>query len=135
MEELEDLALLEYEMVFATIFLIVVLIRLIYMQVTRPTALPDATPIKMKRLARLVHLSMYFSLSMIAITGLAIGHLYGSGTKSGDTMGLVLILHELAVITTYWLIFFHVSAAVYHRRKGDGIWNSMVPFLRETPKT
>ena len=31
----------------------------------------------------------------------------------------------------YWLISIHVIASIYHRFKQDGVWNSMVPFLKE----
>ena len=68
---------------------------------------------------------------MIAVTGLTIGGLYWSGTKSGTAMDATLILHELFIIATYWLIGLHVAAAIYHRVKGDGIWSTMVPVLKE----
>ena len=58
-EELEDSDLLNSEMVFATVFLIVVVGRFLYMQFTRPTALPIETPPKQRLLARAVHLGMY----------------------------------------------------------------------------
>lgn len=134
-EELEDFALLQYEIVFATIFLLVLLVRFIYMRVTRPTALPDTIEPKIRYLARAVHIGMYLSLSLIAVTGLAIGVLFWQGQKTGTVLEFTLITHELFVIATYWLIGAHVLGALYHRRLGDGIWDSMVPFLPERSKS
>lgn len=129
-EELEDAALLIDEMVFASIFLVLLLGRFFYMR-RKPTVLPVDTPKHMRRLARTVHLAMYTCLAMIAVTGLVIGALYGGGIKSGVSMELALIAHEIFVITTYWLIIGHVAAAIFHRRRNDGIWSSMVPLWKE----
>lgn len=126
--ELEDAALLKEEMWFASIFLVVLAIRFIYMQFTRPTVLSEQdTPTRHYWLARAVHLGMYLSLSMIAVTGLVIGGLYGTGTKSGPAMEIALVVHEVFVITSYYLIAGHVLAAIYHRKKGGGVWESMLP--------
>ncbi len=133
-EELEDFSLLQYEMAFASVFLILLLARFLYMRSTRPTALPSDTPRLKKLMAKSVHLAMYASLSMIAVTGLAIGGLYWSGIKYGAAMDIALVMHEIFVHGSYFLILLHVAAAIYHRRKADGIWGSMVPyFWKEKP--
>lgn len=129
-EELEDLALLEYEMIFASVFLLLLIGRFVFMQSTRPSVLP-AEPKRERLLARVVHLAMYASLALIAASGLAIGGLYKAGVKSGDAMDAVLLLHEIAVNSSYFLILGHVGAAIYHRRKGDGVWDAMVPVWKE----
>ena len=103
------------------------------MRVNGPTALPDTTEPKIRYLACAVHIGMYLSLSMIAVTGLLIGALFWQGQKTGSMMEFTLIAHELFVIATYWLIGAHVVGALYHRRLGDGIWDSMVPFFSERP--
>lgn len=130
-EELEDAALLEFEMFFASFFLALVIVRYLYMRLTRPTALPAATPRRERLLARAVHVAMYVGLGTIAATGLVIGGLYGADVKSGVAMEAVLLLHEIAVNSTYFLIALHVAAAVQHRLKGDGIWTTMVPLWKE----
>ena len=130
-EELEDLSLLQNEMVFASVFLILLVVRFVFMHATRSSALPGNTPMLTKLMARSVHLAMYAGLSLIAITGLWIGGLYWSGTKAGLAMDIALISHEIAVNTTYFLILGHVAAAIYHRRKSDGAWNAMVPVWKE----
>jgi len=130
-EELEDFSLLQQEMAFAAAFLILLLARFFYMHSTRHTAVVDAMPELMKRLARYCHFGMYVSLSMIAASGLMIGGLYWSGIKSGVAMDVVLGLHEISVIASYYLIGLHVAGAIYHRRKRDGIWNAMVPVWKE----
>ena len=130
-DELEDLSLLESEIIFASVFLVLLVARFVYMQRTTPTILPADTPIVKWRLARSVHLGMYAGLAMIAVSGLWIGGLYWGGTKSGGQMDFALLLHEIGVNSTYLLVLAHVGAALFHRRQRDGIWNSMVPFWRE----
>jgi cytochrome b561 len=51
--------------------------------------------------------------------------------KSGIFIELTVGLHELSISTMYWLIAIHVSAAIFHRFRNDGVWSSMVPFLKE----
>ena len=131
-EELEDFSLLQFEMVFASIFLILLLVRFLYMRSTHPTALPTDTPQQMKFMARCGHLAMYVSLSMIAITGLIIGGLYWSGIKSGFVMGAVIGLYEISVGASFFFIALHVAAAIYHRYQSDGIWSAMVPIWIES---
>ena len=131
-EELEDLSLLHYEMVFASFFLILLLARFVYMQRTRPTVLPTDAPQTTRLSARAVHLAMYCSLALVAITGLGIGGLYWNGTKAGTAMETLLLVHEICVISSYWLIAGHVAAALYHRSKKDGIWDAMVPVWKES---
>jgi cytochrome b561 len=80
-------------------------------------------------MAQSVHLSMYVSLAMIAVTGLVMGGMYWSGIKDGTEMHIALVAHEFFVQASYLLIFMHISAAVYHRRKGDGIWSAMIPYF------
>ena len=130
-EELEDFSLLQYEMAFASLFLLLLIARFVFMQSTRPTALPGDTPKSVRRLARAVHLAMYAGLSLVALTGLIIGGLYWSGVKSGMAMDAALLVHEIAVNTSYFLILGHIAAAIHHRRKSDGIWNAMVPVWKE----
>lgn len=132
-EELEDFALLQQEMVFASLFLVLLLARFVYMRSTQPTLMPAETPKKIRLLARCCHLGMYISLSFVALSGLMIGGLYWSGTTSGMGMEFVLVVHELAVIASYYLIGLHIAGALYHRRLRDGIWSSMVPFWKEPP--
>ncbi len=129
-EELEDLELLQAEMIFAGVFLVLLTLRFIYMQFTRPTVVPSE-PRRDRLLARVVHLAMYASLAMIALTGLVIAALYSAGEKAGSRMDLVLLLHEISVNASYTLIIGHVAAALYHRKQSDGIWNAMVPWWKE----
>ncbi len=131
-DELEDFALLQYEMVFASVFLLLLLARFVFMRSTRPTALPPSTPEQMRLMASVAHLGMYAALALIAISGLTIGGLYWVGIKSGIGMDAALIVHEIAVNASYVLVLLHVAAAIYHRRKRDGIWDAMVPVWRET---
>ena len=130
-EELEDLALLQTEIAFAAVFLLILAIRFAYMRATRPTALPGNTPEQVLHMARSIHLAMYGCIGMIAVSGLMIGGLYWLGIKTGPAMGIALSMHEGFVNASYVLIILHIAAALYHRRQGDGIWQAMVPSWRE----
>ncbi len=130
-DELENIVLLQREIVFASIFLVLLIARFVYMRSRMPTALPPDTPRLTMLVARSVHLGMYLSLSMIAVTGLVIGGLYWFGIKDGTGMELTLIAHEIFVQASYLLILLHVSAAVYRRRMNDGVWSTMLPFWKE----
>ena len=141
LSSLEDSKLLWFEVGFATLFLIIVLARYFYMR--RFETLQGATvPVHIvhKRFARAVHISMYLCLIMLPLTGLMIAGLYTQGYRdatpdeSQTVMDIVLDLHGAAADFSYLLIILHISAAVYSRIKGEGVWSSMVPVLnKETP--
>ena len=141
LSSLEDSKLLWFEVGFATLFLVIVLARYFYMR--RFETLQGATvPVHVvhKRFARAVHISMYLCLIMLPLTGLMIAGLYTQGYRdatpdeSQTVMDIVLDLHGAAADLSYLLIILHISAAVYSRIKGEGVWSSMVPVLnKETP--
>ena len=131
LEQLADLSLLKFEMIFALAFLLLLIIRFIYMRKTQKSSLPAATSQKQKYAAKIVHYGMYFCLGLIAISGISIGTLYWLGFKSGLLIEGVISIHELSFTVIYFLILIHISAAIYHRFLGDGVWNSMVPFWKE----
>ena len=132
-EELESTVLLVTEVVFAVVFLSLLLFRFIYMR-TAKAALPQLDmPKPLILLALTVHRGMYVSLALIVITGLIIGGLYYFGSKNGWLLEAVLLLHEICFWISVNLIGLHIAGAIYHRRKGDGVWNAMVPILPEKP--
>ena len=132
-EELESTVLLVTEVVFAVVFLSLLLFRFIYMR-TAKAALPQLDmPKPLILLALTVHRGMYVSLALIAITGLIIGGLYYFGSKNGWALEAFLLLHEICFWISVNLIGLHIAGAIYHRRKGDGVWNAMVPILPEKP--
>ncbi len=141
LSSLEDSKLLWFEVGFATLFLIIVLARYFYMR--RFETLQGATvPVHIvhKRFAMAVHISMYLCLIMLPLTGLMIAGLYTQGYRDATpdepqtVMDIVLDLHGAAADFSYFLIILHISAAVYSRIKGEGVWSSMVPVLnKETP--
>ena len=132
-EELESTVLLVTEVVFAVVFLSLLLFRFIYMR-TAKAALPQLDmPKPLILLALTVHRGMYVSLALIAITGLIIGGLYYFGSKNGWVLEAVLLLHEICFWISVNLIGLHIAGAIYHRRKGDGVWNAMVTILPEKP--
>ena len=133
-QQLEDLSLLKFEILFASIFLLLLFIRFVYMAKTQTSSLPEKTHIIQKVAAKIVHLGIYTSMASIAITGLIIGGLYYAGLNQGIIMEGIVEIHVFSVTASYWFIGVHVSAAIYHRFKKDGVWNSMVPFWKEGNK-
>jgi len=130
-EQLEDQFFFQFEIVFALLFLFLLAIRFVYMSKTQETSLPDDTSKIQKIAARTVHLGMYTTLAGTAITGLSIGLFYWLGFRQGLFIDFLTAIHSFVVNTVYWLVSIHIVAAIYHRLKKDGVWNSMVPFFRE----
>ena len=131
LNQLEDKALLQFEVIFATVFVLLLLIRFIYMKTTQKSSLPDSTPKSQLLASRVVHYGMYACLALIPLTGLLIGLLFWLGFEDGFLINTVVEVHEFSVSIIYWLIGLHILAAIFHRLKNDGVWSSMVPFLKE----
>lgn len=131
LNQLEDKALLQFEVIFATVFVLLLLIRFIYMKTTQKSSLPDSTPKSQLLAARVVHYGMYACLALIPLTGLLIGLLFWLGFEDGFLINTLVEVHEFSVSVIYWLIGLHIFAAIFHRLKNDGVWSSMVPFLKE----
>lgn len=129
--QLNDISLLRFEMIFASIFLLLLVLRFIYMTKTQVSSIPEHTHKIQKIASKVVHLGMYVSMSLIALTGLIIGALYYFGLKEEFIVESFLEIHGICVLACYWLIGLHLLGAIYHRFKKDGVWNSMVPFLKE----
>ena len=130
-EQLNDIGLLISEIVFALFFLAFVVFRFVYIERKYKTSLPSETPTLHRLAAKFIHMSMYVTLSGIAISGLGIGFLFWLGYQNSYLIELTIWVHELFFSTSVWLISMHVLAAVYHRIRHDFVWSSMVPFLKE----
>ena len=131
LNQLEDDGLLEFEVMFATAFILLLTVRFFYMKKTQQSSLPEQTPEVQKRAAKVVHTGMYVCLAAIPLSGLIIGLLFWLGIKDGILINIVIGIHEFVVSVIYWLIGVHISAAIYHRLKKDGVWSSMVPLWKE----
>ena len=128
--QLEDLALLKFEITFALLFILFLVARFVYMRRTQKSSLPPDTPRAQKILAKAVHYGMYIGMISIAFSGLLIGSLYWLGLKSGIIIEKLIVWHEVSVSIMYWLVGLHLIGAIYHRFKNDGVWQSMVPTLK-----
>ena len=128
--ELEDASLLNFEILFATVFLIIVLLRYFYMKDT-PTLLGAHNDLPKGHLfiAKTVHRLVYFSLIMLPTTGLVIAGLFSLGVGGVD---FAIGIHEFSAFLSYVVIALHVGATFYSRFKGEGLWNAMVPVWQET---
>ena len=127
--QLEDLALLKFEIAFALLFILFLVARFVYMKRTQKSSLPPDTPMVQKALAKAVHYGMYIGMISIALSGLVIGCLYWLGLKSGIIIETIIGWHEVSVSIVYWLVGLHLIGAIYHRFKNDGVWESMTPTL------
>ena len=130
--ELQAPSLLNFEILFATIFLILVLVRYFYMKAA-PTLLGAHEDVSRGHLfiAKTVHRLVYFSLIMLPTTGLLIAGLFNLGMGGIE---LAIALHEFSAFLSYIVIALHVGASLYSRYKGEGLWNAMVPVWKETGK-
>ena len=129
--QLDDISFFRTEIIFASVFLLFLIFRFFYMTKTQKTSIPEDTPKSQKFAAKIVHLSMYICLAGIAISGLLIGYFFSLGFRDELLMNIIVGSHEFFVSIIYWLISFHVIAAIYHRLKNDGVWSSMVPIWKE----
>jgi len=132
LEELEDVSLLNFEIFFAIVFLIIVLLRYFYMKDVK-TLLGAHDEMHKGHLfiAKATHRLVYFSLIMLPTTGLLI-----AGMLAADIPGIQVAigLHEFSAFLSYVTIALHVGASLYSRFKGEGVWNGMVPLWKETGK-
>ena len=128
--QLEDLALLKFEISFALLFILFLVTRFVYMTRTQKSSLPPDTPRAQKVLAKAVHYGMYIGMISIAFSGLVIGTLYWLGLKSGIIIETLIGWHEASVSIVYWLVGLHLIGAIYHWFKNDGVWQSMIPTLK-----
>ena len=128
--QLEDLALLKFEITFALLFILFLIARFIYITRTQKSPLPPDTPGAQKALAKAVHYGMYIGMISIALSGLVIGSLYWLGLKSGVIIETIIGWHEVSVSIVYCLVGLHLIGAIYHRFKNDGVWESMTLTLK-----
>ena len=132
LDQLNDASFLNFEILFATVFLIIVLLRYFYMKDT-PTLLGAHDDVHKGHLfiAKTVHGLVYFSLIMLPVTGLLIAALFSLETGGVE---IAIVIHEFSAFLSYVVIALHVGATLYSRIKGEGLWNAMVPVWKESGK-
>ena len=135
-EALEDQALLIFETIFASIFLLIVILRFTYMRRFKTFQGATHAPHRIHTfIAKSVHRGMYAALILLPLSGLIIAALYSQDIKTGPLQDGALAVHEFSATLSYVMIATHVSAAIYSRVKGEGVWSSMVPILNEDGPT
>ena len=132
LEQLEDVSLLNFEIFFAIVFLVIVMLRFFYMKDAK-TLLGAHDEMHNGHLfiAKATHRLVYFSLIMLPTTGLLIAGILNSGVPG---MEIAIALHEFSAFLSYITTGIHVAASLYSRYKGEGVWNAMVPVWREDSK-
>ena len=135
-EALEDQALLVFETIFAAVFLLIVILRFTYMRRFKTFQGATHAPHRIHTfIAKSVHRGMYAALILLPLSGLIIAALYSQDIKTGPLQDGALAVHEFSATLSYVMIATHVSAAIYSRVKGEGVWSSMVPILNEDGPT
>ena len=143
LSQLEDRGLLLFEVAFATLFLVIVIMRYSYMRRFETfQGAREPVPKVHTYFAKTVHFAMYGCFILLPLTGLAIAGLYTQGytvnatpDEAGNIMDVVLDLHGTVADLSYFLIVVHIAAALWSRVKGEGVWSSMVPILHEKEPT
>ena len=131
-EALEDQVLLIFETIFAAVFLLIVILRFTYMRRFKTFQGATHAPHRIHTvIGKSVHRGMYAALILLPLSGLIIAALYSQDIKSGPLQDGALAVHEFSATLSYVMIATHVSAAIYSRVKGEGVWSSMVPILKE----
>ena len=132
LEELEDASLLNFEILFSVVFLVIVMLRFFYMKDAKTLlGAHDEMHTGHLFIAKATHRMVYFSLIMLPTTGLLIAAIINAGIPG---VGIALALHEFSAFLSYVTIGIHVAASLYSRYKGEGVWNAMVPVWREDSK-
>ena len=130
--ELENSRLLIFEVFFAILFLIIVMMRYFYMQQFGTfLGAHEPVPLVHKYIAKIIHKSMYLCLVLLPVTGLLIAAMFTQGITDGPIQDSILDLHGFSADLSYILIAIHIGAALYSRIKGEGVWSSMVPLWNE----
>ena len=126
--QLEDASLLLFELIFATIFLIIVILRYLYMR-HQPSFIHSVKSLPKEHifLVKTIHLSMYWCFIILPLSGLLIAVLFSLGMKDGWMQNFAIGLHEFSASLSYILIVVHITGAIYSRMKREGVWSSMVP--------
>ena len=132
LNQLEDPSFLNFEILFAIVFLIIVLLRYFYMKDTQTLlGAHDVLPKGHLFIAKTVHRLVYFSLIMLPTTGLLIAALVSLETEGIE---VAVLIHEFSADLSYVVITLHIGATLYSRFKGEGLWNAMVPVWKEKGK-
>jgi len=132
LDQLNDPSILLVEIFFAILFLGLVFIRYFNMKDV-DTLLGAKVEIPKGHLfiAKTIHRLVYLTLILLPTTGLIIAALFAYSLPG---VNLAIALHEFSAFLSYALIGIHIVASVYSRLKGEGIWDAMVPFWKETQK-
>ena len=99
LDELEDAALLNFEIFFAVVFLVIVMLRFFYMKDAK-TLLGAHEEMHKGHLfiAKATHRLVYFSLVMLPATGLLIAGIFNADIPG---MGIAIALHEFSAFLSY----------------------------------
>ena len=107
LSQLEEKSLLLFEVAFATLFLVIVIMRYTYMRRFETfQGAREPVPKVHTYFAKAVHLSMYACFILLPLTGLAIAGLYTQGytvnatpDETGNIMDVVLDLHGTVAVS------------------------------------
>lgn len=125
--QLADLALFRFEVIFASGMGLLFAFRLLWAQkIGGATRLPSAAPKWEHFASRCVHYGLYGSVFTIVGTGLAIAYAFAS-TLMGDLfINTMIFIHEAALAVLPVLIVTHIAGALWHKViRRDSVMESM----------
>jgi len=126
-------------MIVAFLFILRIILRYRY----GAPSLPSTMPVWQTYMAKAGHYGLYFLMGLLIISGITTANfttdpivVFGlinlsSEVNNVEMFNLIRGVHEFATNAIIALISIHILAAIYHRLKKDGVWNSMVPFFKE----
>ena len=131
LSQLEDAGLLQFEIVFASVFLLLVVIRTATCGVSKRSRAPSFR-------STVTTSASHDSCTWRCISASSFFHSPDSpsppstAVASKTDLPWMRLLHGFSADMSYVLIAIHVVAALYSRIKGEGVWTSMVPVFTES---
>ena len=114
LSQLENLSLLIFEVIFAILFLAIVLVRYFYMKKFKTfLGANEQIPVVHTLIAKVIHSSIYLCLILLPISGLVIAGLFSQGIKDGPIQEFVIAIHSFSASLSYILILVHIFAAFF----------------------
>ena len=89
--QLQDNDFFRFEIIFALIFLFLLVTRFIYMKITQKTSIPEDAPKIQKIAAKIIHNGMYLLLFITVLSGLTIGYLYWLDSKDSYLIKIICV--------------------------------------------
>ncbi|MEO0635135.1 MAG: cytochrome b/b6 domain-containing protein [Pseudomonadota bacterium] len=125
--QLNDPALLRFEVLFALVLGAVFALRWVWTNCfAGATRLPQDAPRWEQVASRLVHSGLYIAVFAIVLSGLGIALGFSVPVLGGLFLSAMLAFHEASLVALPVLLVLHIAGAVWHKLvRRDGVMESM----------